>query len=124
MRVRLFAKTAAGLAVDNGVAFTSTTSNRGAIWRELMAERLPRSTLDRLRTLRRADLDRALEVLVEFQVRDGALVPVEPGPNLGRSRGVRRSGDRIQFGLTSQEIRDIEIRIRTLLRAANAREIF
>jgi hypothetical protein len=111
-------------AVDNGVAFTSRTSNRGHIWRELLAERLPRSTLDRLRAIKRAELDAALAVLVEFEVRDGELVRVEPGPNLGRGRGVRKSGDRIQLGLTSAEIRDVEIRIRSLLREANARQIF
>jgi hypothetical protein len=111
-------------AVDNGVAFASQPSDRGDFWRHLHVERVPRRTLDRLRSVTRADLDRALGVLAEFEVRDGVLVQVEPGQNMSTGRGVRRSDQRIQFGLTSTEIRGVEQRIRSLLREANGRQIF
>jgi hypothetical protein len=111
-------------AVDNGVAFTSMPSDRGFIWRDLLAERLSRATVERLRTITRADLDRALGVLVEFEIRDGQLVAVEPGANMGTGRGVRRSRNRVQLGLTSQEIQGVERRIRALLRESNGMQLF
>jgi hypothetical protein len=111
-------------AVDNGVAFSSQPSNRGSVWRELNVTRLPRHTVERLRTLKRADLERVLGVLVEFRIEDGHLVPVEPGANMSAGRGVRRSADRIQFGLTSQEIRQIDQRLHDLLRMANGMPLF
>lgn len=111
-------------AVDNGVAFGSEMSNRGAEWREINVDRVPRRTIERLRAVTRADLERALGVLVEFEVRDGELVAVEPGPNMGAGRGVRRSAERIQFGLTSQEIRGVQNRIGQLLRRAGGMRQF
>lgn len=103
-------------SVDNGVAFRSPPSDRGTQWRNLRVRALPATTVERLRTITREQLDEALGVLVEFRVANGRLVQVEPGDNISRGRGVRRSDDRIQFGLSSGEIGDIEGRIRNLLR--------
>jgi hypothetical protein len=108
-------------AVDNGVSFGSESSNRGDMWKDIQVDRLPRSVIDRLKPLERQDLERVLGVLVEFQIRDGELVRVEPGENLGRNRGVRVRGDRVQFGLTGREIRDVEQRLDQLVGDANAR---
>jgi hypothetical protein len=108
-------------AVDNGVSFAANESVQGFEWRELRVDRLPRRTIDRLATITRDQLDELLGVLVEYQIIDGALVPVEPGANLSPNRGVRRTAERIQLGLTSREIRDVERRIRDLVRQANGR---
>jgi hypothetical protein len=108
-------------AVDNGVAFASPASNRGFDWRELQVERLPRRTIERLDAITREQLEQALGVVAEFAIRDGELVPVQPGPNLARNRGVRRTAERIQLGLTTPEIRAVESRIRNLVRLANSR---
>ena len=108
-------------AVDNGVSFGSEASNRGDMWKDIQVDRLPRSTIDRLARLEGSDLERALGVLAEFEIRDGELIPVEPGENFSRNRGVRTRDDRIQFGLTSREIRDVEQRLRQLVGAANGR---
>jgi len=43
-------------------------------------------------------------------------VPTELGPNLRDNRGVRIQDDRVQFGLTQREIRDVAGRIESLLR--------
>ncbi len=102
-------------AVDNGIAFRSPPSDRGHEWRNLRVDRVSERTIERLRSLTQDDLDRALSVLAEFENREGVLVPVEPGENLARHRGVRRSGARVQFGLTASEIRDIEVRRTRLL---------
>jgi hypothetical protein len=102
-------------SVDNGVAFSAPPSNRGTEWRNLRVRRLPRHTIERLRAITREDLDRALATLVEFEVQDGQLVAVTPGENISPGRGVRRSGNRIQLGLTRPEINAIESRLRNLL---------
>jgi hypothetical protein len=103
-------------SVDNDVAFRSEVSRQGNPWSRLHVTRLPHGTIERLRALTLDDLDAAMGVVAEFAVVDGHLVPVEPGPNLDRRRGVRIRDDRVQFGLTSVELGDVESRIQRLLR--------
>lgn len=102
-------------AVDNGVAFGHETGDRGTAWRELRVKRVPASTIERLRKITPEDLEKTLGVIAQFEVRNGELVTVEPGENLGPRRGVRNTKGVIQFGLTRFEINDIETRIRRLL---------
>lgn len=111
-------------SVDNGIAFSSNDSDRGTHWRELNVERFPRTTIERLSRVTREQLEQALGVLAEYEVRAGTLVPVAPGPNLGRNVGVRRTDDRVQLGLTTNEIREVYNRINELLRTANGRRLF
>lgn len=108
-------------AVDNGVSFGSEPGNRGEDWKEMRVRRLPRGTIERLERVTREDLERILGVVAEFQIRDGELVPVEPSENFSRNRGVRTRDDRVQFGLTAREIRDVELRLSQLLRDASGR---
>ncbi len=103
-------------SVDNGVAFASEASNRGAEWRRIRVKRLPRSTVERLRTLTEDDLTAQLETVAEFRIGpDRLLESVPPGPNLSADRGVRRHGDRIQLGLTRGEIHGVWRRLQDLL---------
>jgi hypothetical protein len=102
-------------AVDNDVAFASLDSDQGTPWRRLHVTRLPAQTVLRLRGIKRTDLEAHLAVLAEFEIVDGQLQATEPGPNLNPHRGVRRTSHRVQFGLTSREIRDLEARINRLL---------
>lgn len=102
-------------AVDNGVAFGHEASDRGTAWRELRVKRVPASTIERLRKITRQDLEKTLGVIAQFEIRDGELVAVAPGENLGPGRGVRNTKGVIQFGLTRLEINDIETRIKRLL---------
>jgi hypothetical protein len=110
-------------SVDNGVSFRSQESNRGTTWRDLQVRRLPRHTVDRLRQITREELERTLAVLAEYEIHDGQLVAVERGPNPAPARGVRRSRERIQFGLTAREIREVESRLRHLVRQVDAGRI-
>lgn len=110
-------------SVDNGVSFASQPSDRGHAWRDLRVRRLPHATVERLRSITEADLQRALAVLAEYEVHAGVLVPVAPGENMAPSRGVRRSANRIQFGLTAHEIRGVDTRLRQLLRQVDAGRI-
>lgn len=107
-------------SVDNGVAFRSVESDRGTLWKDLRTDRLPRASVERLRKLRREDLERALAVVAEFRLVDGALVPVPPGAALDSNRGVRHRGDVYQLGLTGAEITDVETRLRALLKRVDS----
>jgi len=102
--------------VDNGLAFESEISNRGFAWRNIRVERLPRSTVDRLRSITPERLRETLGVLAQFEIRTGALARVDRGANLDANRGVRRSGNMVQFGLRESEIRGVENRLRDLLK--------
>ena len=107
-------------AVDNGMAFSSDESDRGYSWRELKVDRLPRSTVERLRAITHQELARRLGTVAEFRIRgDGTLETVEPGENLRPGRGVRRSGDRIQLGLTGREIDAVWRRLGRLIARAD-----
>jgi hypothetical protein len=103
-------------AVDNGVAFGSEQSDRGTEWRNIRVNRLPKKPLERLRNIRLEDLDAALGVTAQFQVVNGFLSETKPTGNLDPSRGVRKSGNVIQLGLTKAEIKDIYLRIQNLLK--------
>lgn len=108
-------------SVDNGVSFESQPSNRGEEWKDMRVDRLPRSLVQRLEQITRDDLERVLGVLVEFRIHEGSLLPVEAGENFDRNRGVRVRDDRVQFGLTTREIRAVERRLNQLVRDANGR---
>ena len=103
-------------AVDNGVAFGIEESDRGTEWRELRIPRVPAYTIEKLRKVTRADLDRILGTVAEYEIRDKQLVAVEPTENFSRGRGVRRKDNRIQFGLTKLEIDGVEQRLKNLLK--------
>jgi len=102
-------------SVDNGVAFASEESNRGTEWRDLQLDRYPASPIDRLRGVSLEGLQAQFGVLVQFEIRDGNFVEVEPTENLDPGRGVRRDAERIQLGLTEREIRAMHRRIVRLI---------
>jgi hypothetical protein len=106
-------------AVDNGVSFGSPNSDRGDEWSFMRINRLPRAAVERLAEVTPEQLHETLGVLVEYEIRDGHLVQVEPGPNFDPGRGVRTQGDRLQIGLNRREIQDVANRVRTLVRQAN-----
>jgi hypothetical protein len=104
-------------SVDNDVAFLSKESDRGVTWSRMHVDRLPADTLARLRALDQAQLDARLGVLAEFRIENGALIPVDPpGNNFSPRDGLRRSGDRVQFGLTTNETGALARRIDALIR--------
>ena len=111
-------------SVDNGIAFSSRESNRGMEWRRIRVDSVPAETVQRLRSLTREDVTRALETVAEFRVLpDSTLERVAPTPSFDGGRGVRRSGDRIQLGLTHSEIGALWRRIGQLLRLVDTGRI-
>lgn len=110
-------------SIDHGVAFASDDSDRGKLWEGLRVSQLPEDTIARLRTITPELLDSRLAILAQWQLRDGLYVPVLPGPNLAPRRGVRRSGDQLQVGLTRMEIQAIQRLLDRLLQRVERGEI-
>jgi hypothetical protein len=102
-------------SIDHGVAFASKDSNRGTLWKDLRVRRLPADAVARLRASGIEQLTARLGVLAQWRLQAGHYRPVPPGANLAPARGVRRSGDDLQMGLTKAEIEEIERFRRRLL---------
>lgn len=103
-------------SVDNGVAFSSRESDRGFRWRWLRVNRVPAGTVQRLRTLTLDDLTAQLGTVAEFAIdAHGLLEPVARTSSLDPRLGIRHKDDRVQLGLTRQEIRGVWRRVRELL---------
>lgn len=110
-------------SVDNGVAFRSEESNRGTEWRDLRVDRLPRATVERLRGIQRHELEAALGVLEQFEIRDGELIPMEKSANFAAGRGIRRKDNQLQLGLTTREIAEVHSRLQRLIRQVDSGRI-
>ena len=110
-------------AVDNGFAFGSLESNRGFEWRNIRVKRLPGQTVERLRNITLEDLSNTLGVVAQFEIQNGHSVPVDPTENLDKKKGVRRSGNIIQFGLKKNEINGVHDRLKRLLRRIDSGKI-
>ena len=104
-------------AVDNGIAFGPLPWNfLVPNWNKIRVPWLRRESIDRLRKVDKAKLD-ALGVVAELETdSNGMLHVVAPGPNMDDDIGVRRRDNRVQFGLTEDEIEDVQKRIKTLLK--------
>jgi hypothetical protein len=103
-------------AVDNGVAFSGIWYNWFVPnWSELRVPALTRSSIEKLRKVRREDL-RPLAVVSELR-RDseGLMTPTEASPALDEDDGARFEDPIFQFGLTESEIDDVWERIEDVL---------
>lgn len=110
-------------AVDSGMTFGAWSLNPlglvGGQWTGWRANSVSPSTLERLRRLRRGDLD-VLNVVaqLDFDPATHQYRSVTPSAPRGRERavpGVRWYGKSIQFGLVDEEIDDAFERVQTLL---------
>ena len=86
-------------------------------------KRLPKETIKRLRQLKTEDIKKTLGVVAQFEIKEGQLVPAEPGENLNRGKGVRQKGNIIQFGLTEREIKGVLARLENLLKRVDSGKI-
>jgi len=103
-------------AVDNGVSFRSLASDRGEVWRKMRVKRVPRRTIERLKMITEEQMQQFLGVVAQYEIQNGQLQPVEPSNNLNEGKGIRRSGDIIQMGLTKNEIRSAFKRVQSLVK--------
>jgi hypothetical protein len=103
-------------SIDNGIAFGGVLYNFFT-WHfdEIRVTGLPAQSIERLRHVTRADLDR-LAVLGELRAdAGGVLRAVAPGANLDAQLGTRVAPGHVQFGLTTAEIDALADRIADLL---------
>ena len=103
-------------AVDNGVAFNSPPSNRGADWQFMRVKRVSGATAARLRSITDSSLTAALAVVAQFERRGDDYVATALGPNLEKNDGVRRKDAVLQFGLTTAEIDGVRVRLKELVK--------
>ncbi len=111
-------------AVDNGFAFeTPGESNRGNEWREIRVKKLPKKTVARLRGISREDLDQKLGVVAQFEMNNGFLNLVESTSKLEKGKGVHKTANIVQFGLTKSEIGGVAHRLKKLLEQLDSGKI-
>ncbi|MFQ5674342.1 MAG: hypothetical protein ACE5G1_00470 [bacterium] len=103
-------------AVDNGLAFGRLQSDKGYEWQDLQVKRLPKETVERLRNITLEKLTQQVAVVAQFENKDGHMVLVAPTANLNEKRGVRNKDGVVQFGLTSNEIKQVYRRLQKLLK--------
>jgi hypothetical protein len=111
-------------SVDNGIAFNPWFYNYLVPnWDVIRVAAVRRETVDRLRKVRRQDLDFLL-VVSQLQVgEDGIARQVRPGRSLGDDQGAMMQGSTIQFGLTRKEIDKIWARIQDLIAEVDSRRL-
>ena len=108
-------------SIDNGVSFGAGFSGLFynwfvANWNSIRVPALRAESIDRLRTLKPADVTATLGVVSQLERGDqGVYRNVPPGDNLDPSHGVRIEGKTLQFGLTDDEIEDVWERIQDLI---------
>lgn len=103
-------------SIDNGIAFQPFLYKFFAEnWDVIRVAGLRSEYVERLRRLRREDLD-ALGVVAEMEKDErGVLVSVSPRRNLSPNEGIRLRGDVLQIGLAMFEIERVWDRIQRLL---------
>ena len=103
-------------SIDNGESFGSFPYNFFAQnWDVIIVPALRKDSIDRLRQLKRQDLD-FLGVVVQLEKdENGILMPVPAGENLDPKKSVRIHGGTVQLGLTRTEIGKVWERIEALI---------
>jgi hypothetical protein len=110
-------------AVDNGVSFGDMYGRRGHKWRNLRVNRLPGKTVERLRNITHDNMKQVLDVLAQYTIVAGQLLPSDIEEPFDLSEGIRRANDMIQLGLTEKEISDTYNRLQKLLKNIDAEEL-
>jgi hypothetical protein len=107
-------------SVDNGIAFGARIFNYFVPnWYKLRVAAVRKDSIDRLREIRREDLD-FLAVVAQLEVDDeGILRAVPPGPSLAPDDGAVARDGTVQFGLTTSEIDGVYARIQALIQAVD-----
>lgn len=111
-------------SVDNGISFGEKIFNfLVRNFNKIRVNALPHRSIERLRRVSRAELDR-LGVLAELRADDaGVLRHVAPGPNLDPETGNRVRAGVVQIGLASAEIDAVAQRLEELLRRVDQGEL-
>jgi hypothetical protein len=111
-------------SVDNGIAFGPLFFNYFVKnWNKLRVAAVRASTIDRLRTVERKDLD-FLAVVDQLQLDDNRMLePVPSGPVVDPNDGATYQDGVVQFGLTTREINGVYKRIGKLIKGVDSGRI-
>ncbi len=111
-------------SVDNGISFGPLVFNYFVPnWTKLRVAALRKDSIDRLRRIRREDLD-FLAVAIQLEVDDaGILQKVSSGAPIDPDKGAIYRDGVAQFGLTTDEIDGVYDRIEKLLEAVDTGRI-
>jgi hypothetical protein len=111
-------------SIDNGTTFGAFPYNFFVPnWNIIRVPALRKETIDRLRKVKREDLD-YLGVVVQLNKdNDRVFRNVVPGENLDPEIPVRIRVGMVQFGLTKQQIDDVWVRIQTLIERVDSGDI-
>jgi len=103
-------------SIDNGISFGFWPYNIFLRqWAEIQLPALRKDSIDRLRKIKRQDLD-FLGVIFQFKLDEKLVLrPVSVGENLDPTKGAKYIDGTLQYGLTTSEIDDLWERIQTLI---------
>ncbi len=103
-------------SVDNGISFGFWPYNFFIRqWDKIHLPALRKDSIDRLRKIKRQDLNH-LEVIAQMEKdENGILQPVPPGENMNPKNGATYIDGTLQFGLTTSNIDDLWERIQSLI---------
>ena len=111
-------------AIDNGITFGPPLYNwfvpSSFQWHRILVPALPKRSVDRLRALKREDLDYLATVTQMTPDEKGHLHLLKPQPPWDPDKGGRRRGSDVQFGLTTAEIDALWERLQKLLKTVDA----
>jgi hypothetical protein len=108
-------------SVDNGIAFGPWVFNYFVPnWTHLRVAAVRAESIERLRAVRREDLE-FLQVVAQLEANEaGILRSVPPGTSFDPNEGASERDGSVQFGLTTAEIDAVYRRIRELIEAVDA----
>ena len=111
-------------SVDNGISFDAWLFNYFVNnWDDLRVPALSKTAVDRLRKVRREQIE-ALGVLAELHLSDGGMLePADFSPPIDKDKGVRTREGVIQFGLTADEVDDVREQIKEVIDGVDDGEI-
>ena len=112
--------------VDNTIAFSGYQNPKIPLaqsWSLLRVPALSERSYQRLARLSPRHFA-ALAVVEQYENRDGVLVQIQPDPPRGAlGAGLRWVGDDLQLGLTTREIRGVQVRAQSLLERVSSGRI-
>ena len=104
-------------SIDNGVAFEAFPFNPlpwVKNWYKIRVSALRKQSVDRLRSIGRAELDQ-LNVIAELKADENGILQTAPRSADGDESGVRVTDDTVQLGLSVKQIERLEKRLESLL---------
>ncbi len=110
--------------IDNDTTFGTNPYNPFARnWNIIRVPALRKETIDRLRQVKRKDLDFLGVVAQLDKGSDNVFRNVVPGKNRGAKKPVRISKNSVQFGLTKEQLSDVWMRLKQLIKKVDSGEI-